>query len=342
MDSRYSDGAALTPNEITGILTASMFAGHHTSSGTAAWTLIELLRNPDVAGTRGGRRSIACTRATPVPTYQSLREVPVLEARPQGGAATASAARDPDARCPPGSPRRRHHRAGRRAGGDLAAGLAPPSRSCFADPERFDPERYAPGREEDATPFAWIPFGGGHHRCSGSAFAFMQLKAITASLLRRWTFELRRSARELRPRLHQDGRAAAATVPGALSSSRRAEERGCDERAARRGQHDVQSGNVQGQSRPRPLSGPCRVHVRGAGGVSRRRARQHRHDVRTTRRRSAARQGRARRQALPHPRAVDRGSEEPPGGHDACVPTPGDGRDDAPLDRRQRARRGRG
>ena len=46
MDSRYSDGTALTPNEITGILTAAMFAGHHTSSGTAAWTLIELMRNP--------------------------------------------------------------------------------------------------------------------------------------------------------------------------------------------------------------------------------------------------------------------------------------------------------
>jgi sterol 14-demethylase len=60
----------------------------------------------------------------------------------------------------------------------------------FADPERFDPERYAPGREEDATPFAWIPFGGGHHRCSGAAFALMQLKAISVSLLKRWTFEL--------------------------------------------------------------------------------------------------------------------------------------------------------
>ena len=24
-----------------------MFAGHHTSSGTASWTLIELLRHPD-------------------------------------------------------------------------------------------------------------------------------------------------------------------------------------------------------------------------------------------------------------------------------------------------------
>jgi sterol 14-demethylase len=60
----------------------------------------------------------------------------------------------------------------------------------FAEPERFDPGRYAPGREEDANTFGWIPFGGGHHRCSGSAFALMQLKAITVSLLRNWEFEL--------------------------------------------------------------------------------------------------------------------------------------------------------
>jgi sterol 14-demethylase len=60
----------------------------------------------------------------------------------------------------------------------------------FREPERFDPDRYAPGREEDAQPFAWIPFGGGHHRCSGSAFALMQLKAITVGLFRRWSFEL--------------------------------------------------------------------------------------------------------------------------------------------------------
>ena len=60
----------------------------------------------------------------------------------------------------------------------------------FRDPNRFDPGRYGPGREEDAEQFGWIPFGGGAHRCSGSAFALMQLKAITASLLRGWSFEL--------------------------------------------------------------------------------------------------------------------------------------------------------
>ena len=34
-------------NEITGMFISLMFAGHHTSSGTSSWTLIELLRHPD-------------------------------------------------------------------------------------------------------------------------------------------------------------------------------------------------------------------------------------------------------------------------------------------------------
>ncbi|NED60652.1 cytochrome P450, partial [Streptomyces sp. SID10244] len=34
-------------NTITGMFISMMFAGHHTTSGTAAWTLIELLRNPE-------------------------------------------------------------------------------------------------------------------------------------------------------------------------------------------------------------------------------------------------------------------------------------------------------
>ncbi len=33
---------------ITGIFISMMFAGHHTSSGTASWAMIELLRHPDV------------------------------------------------------------------------------------------------------------------------------------------------------------------------------------------------------------------------------------------------------------------------------------------------------
>jgi len=61
----------------------------------------------------------------------------------------------------------------------------------FADPGRFDPARYVEPREEDRlNPWTWIPFGAGRHRCVGSAFALMQLKAIFSVLFEGWEFEL--------------------------------------------------------------------------------------------------------------------------------------------------------
>ncbi|MGI9589662.1 MAG: cytochrome P450, partial [Dietzia maris] len=36
-----------TPDEVTGIFISMMFAGHHTTSGTSAWMLIELLKHPE-------------------------------------------------------------------------------------------------------------------------------------------------------------------------------------------------------------------------------------------------------------------------------------------------------
>jgi sterol 14-demethylase len=188
MDARYADGAALTPNEITGILTAAMFAGHHTSSGTAAWTLIELLRHPEWLARVRDEVDRLHGGDAPV-TYQSLREAPVLERaimevlrlHPPLVILMRGVLRDLEVAgytVP----------AGRLVAISPAVSHAIPE--VFADPERFDPDRYAPGRAEDATPFGWIPFGGGHHRCSGAAFAMMQLKAIAICLLRDWTFAL--------------------------------------------------------------------------------------------------------------------------------------------------------
>jgi cytochrome P450 len=60
----------------------------------------------------------------------------------------------------------------------------------WSHPFRFDPERFAPGREEHKQHhFAWIPFGGGPHMCIGQHFAELQVKAIMHQLLlrNRWT-----------------------------------------------------------------------------------------------------------------------------------------------------------
>ncbi|MGZ3408711.1 MAG: cytochrome P450, partial [Polyangia bacterium] len=62
--------------------------------------------------------------------------------------------------------------------------------SVFKNARAFDPDRYAPPREEDKRDFAYISFGGGRHKCLGNAFAILQIKAILALLLGQYEFEL--------------------------------------------------------------------------------------------------------------------------------------------------------
>jgi len=60
----------------------------------------------------------------------------------------------------------------------------------WPDPERFDPERFAEHRREDRVHnYAWLPFGGGVHKCIGLRFAALQVKAVLHQLLLRyrWT-----------------------------------------------------------------------------------------------------------------------------------------------------------
>ena len=55
---------------------------------------------------------------------------------------------------------------------------------CFPNPERFDFERYTPGREEDKQPGAFAPFGLGIHRCLGSNFAAIQIMLAFFKIVR--------------------------------------------------------------------------------------------------------------------------------------------------------------
>ncbi|MGB1466251.1 MAG: cytochrome P450, partial [Alcanivorax nanhaiticus] len=54
----------------------------------------------------------------------------------------------------------------------------------WPEPEKFDPERFSEARREDKVhPYAWVPFGGGAHKCIGLHFAEMQVKAILHQVL---------------------------------------------------------------------------------------------------------------------------------------------------------------
>ena len=57
--------------------------------------------------------------------------------------------------------------------------------AVYPNPERFDPERFAPGTQRTRPPCAYIPFGAGSRTCVGKHFAIMEAKLILAQLASR-------------------------------------------------------------------------------------------------------------------------------------------------------------
>jgi sterol 14-demethylase len=178
-----------TPDTVTGMFISMMFAGHHTTSGTAAWTLIELLRHADELEAVDAELAELYAGGAEV-SYQALREMPHLE----------SAIKEALRLHPPLILLLRVAKEDLdvdgfliKAGQMVGASPAVSNRITpdFPDADDFQPARYLVPREEDrSNPWTWIPFGAGRHRCVGAAFAMMQLKAIFSVLLLDWEFEL--------------------------------------------------------------------------------------------------------------------------------------------------------
>jgi cytochrome P450 len=63
-------------------------------------------------------------------------------------------------------------------------------RLYWKDPDAFDPDRFLPGREDEAAARAYIPFGMGPRVCVGAAFAQTEATLILARLARRYDIEV--------------------------------------------------------------------------------------------------------------------------------------------------------
>ena len=189
MDASYSDGRALSDDEITGILLTVLFAGQHTSAVLATWTGLELLRaSPYLARVRDETKAVYGEPGSM--SLEGLKQQVTME----------HAVRECERLHPPLILLIRKVLNPMRYGdyvvpsGSLA--MVSPAVShrlphLFADPDRFDPDRFAPpAREDKQHHYSLIGFGGGKHRCMGKHFAEMQVKAIWTVLLDRFDFSL--------------------------------------------------------------------------------------------------------------------------------------------------------
>jgi sterol 14-demethylase len=187
----------MSADYITGIFISMMFAGHHTSSGTASWALIELMRHPDVMAEVVAELDELYADGSEV-SFQALRSIPKLEA----------ALKETLRLHPPLILLLRVAQEEIELGGHVIptgtiVGATPRVSNRiaedFPDPDAFDPGRYLDPRQEDlANRWTWIPFGAGRHRCVGAAFAQMQIKAIFSVLLREYEFEMAQPANSYR------------------------------------------------------------------------------------------------------------------------------------------------
>ena len=179
----------MSADYITGVFISMLFAGHHTSSGTSAWTLIELMRHPDVMAEVVEELDDLYADGSEI-SFQALRSIPKLE----------SVIKETLRLHPPLIILMRQVvEEIELAGHTIPVGTIVASsprvsnrlEEDFPDAQSFDPSRYLDPRQEDLqNRWTWIPFGAGKHRCVGNAFAMMQIKAIFSVLLQDFEFEL--------------------------------------------------------------------------------------------------------------------------------------------------------
>src|SRR6056297_2004171 len=191
MNARYLDGSRLPDEMIPGMVVWIMFAGFHTSSNTAAWTLVELARHPEhvpeileeVDAILGPGQDLS---------FASLREIGTLERfvfevlrlHPPLVTLMREVLEDFE------------YQGNLFEKGTtliLSPYVSHRIPEIFPDPEAFDPHRPAP-----ENVFALIPFGGGTRKCVGNAFALLQVKSIFCALLSRFTFDLVEPAASIR------------------------------------------------------------------------------------------------------------------------------------------------
>lgn len=184
-----ADGTPADDEAIIGLTMALMFAGHETTAGQAAWTIIQLLQHPRYLarvqdelkarfpyGQRVDARTMSALKHLKWAVDETTRT------RPSADIMIRVADEDVDF-------------------GEftvpkgwvvfVAAEVAQFLPELFKEPDSYDPLRFGPDRKEHKQcPHAIIGFGGGLHKCTGMNFALNEMLTIAALLFQQFDLDL--------------------------------------------------------------------------------------------------------------------------------------------------------
>jgi retinoid hydroxylase len=182
---RDDQGVALTDDEVLAHLYILLVAGHETTTTLAAWTLYLLATEPEQRARVEDELTTQLAGSSAPLTVEAARNLHRLDLFIREAGRLHSPVQNvprgvlqdvefADCTIP--------------AGAQVRVSLAGCHRMSryFADPDRFDPDRFASPREEDRkSPYALVTFGGGPRLCIGVNFANIEVKAIATDTLRK-------------------------------------------------------------------------------------------------------------------------------------------------------------
>lgn len=183
---RDEQGEPMSDIELQDELLTMIAAGHETTAIGLAWAFYWLHKHPAIL--RKLLDEVDGLGATPSPEAlaklpylgavcdESLRRSPVLPIVPRR-VVKPFRLRDWDIPVGTGI-----------AGAIAAVHLDP---VIYPEPEAFRPERFL---ERKFSPFEFLPFGGGHRRCLGAAFASYEMRIVLGSMLAKHAFTLESTA----------------------------------------------------------------------------------------------------------------------------------------------------
>ena len=175
LDATDEDGEGLSKGHIRDEVMTLLFAGHDTTTSTVAFLFYELTRDGDAGARVADDLARGSSAELELALDETLRLYPPAWIGPRRALESFEFAGVP---VPAGIPVNYCSWASHRLP------------DIWPDPERFDPQRFAPANRERIPKGAYVPFGGGSRTCIGMRFGQQEIRTIATAILERFDPQL--------------------------------------------------------------------------------------------------------------------------------------------------------